>query len=287
MAMVWSPGWARSLVESGQARLGPNGPLGPVVRVHRGFRPVPWRARTWLDAVAALLALAVCVALGEWWPAPVVAAVAVVAVSGYGQLRPAPELRSVRIHQGGLALVGANGGERLLPWGQMEAVEYVPGGQRGKPEHGRIWLAGADEPLVLVQLRGLDGLFREVDERLSPSLRAALHEALRSEGNVRFGRGRLTVTAGGLVHRPPYPLAPTEAYRWAEVHSARANGLGELEIRTHSAGLPLTLLVLNARAAAGFLEEVRARSTGTTGWSPEIRSRRSSRSTSPPTSSGL
>ncbi|MFI9361877.1 hypothetical protein ACIG5E_12580 [Kitasatospora sp. NPDC053057] len=258
MAMVWSPGWARSLVEGGQARRGAAGPLGPVVRVHRGFRPVPWRARTWLEAVAALLALTVCLALGEWWPAPVVAALAVVAVSGYGLLRPAPRLRSARIHQGGLALVGSDGGERLLPWGEIEAVEYAPGGQRGKPEHGRIWPAGADEPLVLTQLRGLDGLFREVDERLSPGLRATLHEALHTEGSVRFGRGRLTVTAGGLVHRPPHPLAATEAYRWAEVHSARPSGLGELEIRTHSAGLPLTLPVSNARAAAEFLEEVRA-----------------------------
>ncbi|MEU6969350.1 hypothetical protein AB0A71_16700 [Kitasatospora aureofaciens] len=262
MAMVWSPGWARSLVEGGQARREPAGLLGPVVRVHRGFRPVPRRARAWLDAVAALLALVLCRSLGEWWPAPVVAAVAVVAVSGYGRLRPAPRLRSVRLHQGGLALVGADGSERLLRWGEIEAAEYAPGGQRGEPERGRIWPAGADQPLVLAQLRGLDGLFREVDARLSPGLRAALHEALRTEGSVRFDRGRLTVTVGGLVHRPPHPLAATEAYRWAEVHSARASDLGELEIRTHSAGLPLTLPVPNARAAAEFLEEVRARSTG-------------------------
>ncbi|MBD0688930.1 hypothetical protein [Streptomyces sp. CBMA123] len=260
MAMVWSPSWARSLVEGGPSQRGPAGPLGLVVRVHRGFRPVPWRARTWLDGVAAVLALAVCLALDEWWPAPMVAAVAVVLVSGYGLLRPAPGLRSVRVHEGGLALVGADGGEQLLPWERIEATEYSPGGRRGEPERGRIWPAGADEPLVLAQLHGLEGLFREVDERLSPGLRAALHEALRTEGSVRFARGRLTVTAGGLVHRPPHPPGTTETYRWAEVHSARASGLGELEIRTCSAGLPLTLPVLNARAAAEFLEGIRSRS---------------------------
>ncbi|MER7670778.1 hypothetical protein ABTY61_20235 [Kitasatospora sp. NPDC096128] len=259
MAMVWSPAWAQSFMENGQARCGPAGPLGPVVRVHRAFRPVPWRARTWLDAAAAVLALAFCLALGEWWPAPVVAAVAVVAVSGYGVLRRAPGLHSVRVHEGGLALVGADGGERRLLWAGIEAAEYSPGGHRREPERGRIWLADADRPLVLTQLHGLEGLVREVDERLSPGLRAALHETLRTEGSVRFARGRLTVTAAGLVHRPAHHLAPTEAHRWAEVHSVRASGLGELEIRTRPVGLPLTLPVSNARAAAEFLEELRSR----------------------------
>ncbi|MFJ8472207.1 hypothetical protein [Kitasatospora sp. NPDC094011] len=263
MAMVWSPAWARSVVENGQGRRGPVGPLGRVVRVHRGFRPVPWRARTWLDAAAAVLAVVACLALGEWWPAPVVAAVALVVVSGYALLRPAPGLHSVRVHEDGLALVGADGGERLLPWAGIEAAEYSPGGRRGVPEQGRIWPVGADAPLVLAQLHGLDGLLREMDERLSPGLRAALHETLRTDGSVRFARGRLTVTADGLVHRPPHSLGAAEAYRWAEVHSARASGLGELEIRTRSAGLPLTLPVPNARAAAEFLEEVRSRSTTT------------------------
>ncbi|MEV7598559.1 hypothetical protein AB0O91_14375 [Kitasatospora sp. NPDC089797] len=263
MAMVWSPGWARSLVESGQPRRGPVGPLGRVVRVHRGFRPVPWRARTWLDTVAATLALTACLALGEWWPAPVAAAVAVLAVSGYASVRPAPGLRSARVHEGGLALVGADGGERLLPWAGIEAVEYAPGRRRGAPEQGRIWPVGAEEPLVLTGLHGLDGLIRELDERLAPGLRAALHQALRVEGSVRFACGRLRVTAVGLVHRSPHPLAATEAHRWAEVHSARASGLGELEIRTRSTGLPITLPVPNARAAAEFLEEVRSRSATT------------------------
>ncbi|MBV2155213.1 hypothetical protein [Kitasatospora sp. SUK 42] len=231
-----------------------------MVRVHRRFRPLSWRARAWVDAGAAVLAVAVCLTLGEWWPAPVVAAVAVVATGGYGWLRPASGLRSVRVHEGGLALVGADGAERLLPWAELEAGEYSPAGRRGEAEQGRIWPAGAEEPLVLARLRGLEELLREVDARLSPGLRAALHEALRTEGSVRFARGRLTVTAGGLVHRPPHPLAVTEAYRWEEVQSARASGLGELEIRTYSAGLPLTFPVPNARAAADFLAEVRARS---------------------------
>ncbi|MEU4118445.1 hypothetical protein AB0F71_28615 [Kitasatospora sp. NPDC028055] len=257
MAMLWSPGWAWSFVENGQARRGSAGPLGPVVQVHRAFRPVPWRARTWLDTVAVVLALVVCLAFGQWWPAPVVAAAAVVGANGYGALRPAPGLRTVRVHEGGLALVGAGADERLLPWAGIEAVEYSPGGRRREPERIRIWPAGADEPVVLARLHGLEGLAREVDERLSPCLRAALHEALRSEGSVRLARGRLTVTAGGLVHRPPHPLVAAAAYRWAEVHSARATGLGELELRTRSAGLPLTLPVPNARAAAEFLEDVR------------------------------
>ncbi|MEU9040896.1 hypothetical protein AB0D63_04265 [Kitasatospora sp. NPDC048343] len=233
-----------------------------MVRVYRRFRPVPRRARAWVDACAAVVAVAACLALGGWWPAPVVGAVAVVAASGFGWLRPVPGLRSVRIHEGGLVLVAADGGERPLPWGAMEATEYYPGyspgGRRGACEQGRIWLAGVDEPVVLEHLRGLARLFRELEERLSPGLRAALHETLRTEGSVRFARGRLTVTAGGLVHRPPHPLAATEAYRWAEVESARASALGELEIRTRSAGLPLALPVPNARAAAGFLEELRA-----------------------------
>ncbi|MFE5582764.1 hypothetical protein [Kitasatospora sp. NPDC056531] len=261
MAMVWSPAWARSLMpEGGQARRGPAGPLGPVMRVYRGFRPLPWRARIWVVAGAAVLAVLLCLALGDWWPAPVVAAAAVLATTGYGRPRPGLGLRSVRVHEGGLALVGADGDERLLPWSEVEATEYSPGGRRGEPEHGRIWPDGADDPLVLAQLRGLERLCREVDERLSPGLRTALHEALHTEGSVRFARGRLTVTTGGLVHRPPHPLATTEAYRWSEVRSALASGLGELEIRTRSAGLPLTLPTPNARAAAEFLEEVRARS---------------------------
>ncbi|MFF2142818.1 hypothetical protein [Kitasatospora sp. NPDC058190] len=261
MAMVWSPVWARSLMpEGGQARRGSAGPLGPVVRVYRGFRPLPWRARTWMDAGAAVLAVLLCLALGEWWPSPVVAAAAVLATSGYGRPRPGLGLRSVRLHEGGLALVGAGGGERLLPRSEVEATEYFPGGRHGEPEQGRIWPAGADDPLALTRLRGLEGLCREVDERLSPDLRAALQDVLRTEGSVRFARGRLTVTTGGLVHRPPHPPATTEAYRWSEVREARASGLGELEIRTGSAGLPLTLPVPNARAAAEFLEEVRARS---------------------------
>ncbi|MFB7905858.1 hypothetical protein ACFC1T_05480 [Kitasatospora sp. NPDC056076] len=267
MAMLWSPGWAWPFVENGQGRRRSAGPLGPVVQVHRAFRPVPWRARTWLDTVAAVLALVVCLAFGEWWPAPVVAAAAVLAANGYGALRSAPGLRAVRVHEGGLALVGAGAGERLLPWAGIEAVEHSPasarfpgfsGGRRRDPERIRIWPVGATEPLVLAHLHGLEGLAREADEFLSPHLRAALHEALRSEGSVRFARGRLTVTAGGLVHRPPHPLVAAEAYRWAEVHSARASGLGELELRTRSAGLPLTLPVPNARAAADFLEAVRA-----------------------------
>ncbi|MFE6052369.1 hypothetical protein ACFQ6N_16565 [Kitasatospora sp. NPDC056446] len=268
MAVVWSPTRVqpvqpvRPAAPAGSA--GPDGPadrLGPVVRVYRRFRPVPWRARAGVDACTAVVAVSVCLALGEWWPAPVLGAVAVVLASGFGWLRPVPGLRSVRVHEGGLALVAADGTERPLPWSAVEATEYCPGGPRGEYEQGRIWPVGADEPVVLAQLRGtggLGGLFRELEERLSPGLRAALHETLRTEGSVRFARGRLTVTAGGLLHRPPHPLAAKEAYRWAEVESARMSELGELEIRTHRAGLPLTLPVPNALAAAGFLEELRA-----------------------------
>ncbi|MFJ8622888.1 hypothetical protein ACIRD3_08570 [Kitasatospora sp. NPDC093550] len=269
MAVVWSPTRARPAGPAGQVgqtgrtgqgcQAGPAERLGPVVRVHRRFRPVPRWVLAWVDACAAVVALAACLALGQWWPAPVVGAVAVVAASGFGWLRgPASGPRAVRVHQGGLVLVGADGGECLLPWASVEATAYSPGGRCGASEQGRIWLAGVDEPVVLAQLRGLGGLFRELEERLSPGFRAALHQALRAEGSVRFARGRLTVTAGGLVHRPAHPLAATEAYRWAEVVSARPSGLGELEIRTRSAGLPLTLPVPNARAAADFLEELRA-----------------------------
>ncbi|MFD5464701.1 hypothetical protein ACFWIQ_18040 [Kitasatospora sp. NPDC127059] len=67
-------------------------------------------------------------------------------------------------------------------------------------------------------------LVLEVDEPFSPGFRAALHESLRTGGSVRFARGRLTVTVGGLVHRPPRPLGPAEARPWAEVPSARASG---------------------------------------------------------------
>ncbi|MFG2915725.1 hypothetical protein ACGF0D_22915 [Kitasatospora sp. NPDC048298] len=206
------------------------------------------------------LSLAVCLTLGDWWPAPLLAAVAVVAVTGYERLRPSRGPRSVRVHEGGLVLVSAGGCEESLPWSAVEAMEYSPGGPREVHEYGRIWPAGADEPLVLAHLRGLGGLFRELEERLSPGFRSALHETLRTEGSVRFGRGRLTVTAHGLVYRPPHPLAATEAHRWTEVCSARASGLGELEIRTHSAGLPLTFPVPNARAAADFLEDLRTAS---------------------------
>ncbi|MFJ2191233.1 hypothetical protein ACIOJE_25435 [Kitasatospora sp. NPDC087861] len=252
VAVVWPLARARSIAGGG-------GRLGRVVRVHRRFRPMSWRARTWVDAAAAAAAAAAWPATGEWWPAPVVAAVALTATSGYGWLRPTPGLRSVHVHEGGLVLVGADGSERPLPWDAVEATEYSPGGRRGVGE-GRIWLVGVDEPLAVAHLRRLDGLFRELDERLSPGLRGALHEALRTEGAVRFARGRLSVTAGGLVHRPPHPLAATEAFRWAEVRSAQASDLGELEIRTYSAGLPLTFPVPNAGAAAAFIEEVRDRS---------------------------
>ncbi|MFJ9454467.1 hypothetical protein ACIRST_05235 [Kitasatospora sp. NPDC101447] len=265
MAVVWSPTRARAVrpvVQAGAAGPtglgGPGDRLGPVVRVHRRFRPVPRRARAWVDVCAAVVAVVACLALGQWWPAPVVGAVAVVAASTFGWLRPVAGPRAVRVHEGGLVLVAADGGERTLPWSAVEATEYVPGGRRGVREQGRIWPAGADEPVVLEHLRGLGRLFRELEVRLSPGLRAALHESLGTEGSVRFARGRLTVTAGGLVHRPPHPLAATEAYRWAEVESARASDLGELEIRTHSAGLPLTFPAPNARAAADFLEELRA-----------------------------
>ncbi|MFE4518734.1 hypothetical protein ACFRMQ_31655 [Kitasatospora sp. NPDC056783] len=230
--------------------------------MYRRFRPLSRRARVWLHSCGAALSLVVCLALGEWWPAAVLAAAAVVAVSGYERLRPSPGLRSVRVHEGGLVLVSAGGGEEPLPWSAVEATEYSPGGPRGAHEHGRIWRVGTGEPLALAHLCGMGGLFRELEERLSPWLRAALHETLRAEGGVRFARGRLTVTAGGLVHRPPHPLAATETYPWAEVCSARASGLGELEIRTHSAGLPLTFTVLNARAAAGFLEDLRMTAVG-------------------------
>lgn len=272
MAVTWSPTRVRSAGASGSAGAtgasrttgtsGGAGRLGPVVRVHRRCRPLSWPARVWLHSCGVVVSVAVCVALGGWWPSPVLAAAAVVAVSGYERLRPAPGLHSVRVHEGGLVLVPAEGGETSLPWGAVEATEYSPGGPRGVPEHGRIWPAGADEPLELAHLRGLGALFRELEERLSPGFRAALHETLRTEGSVRFVRGRLTVTAGGLVHRPPHPLAATEAHRWAEVRSARASGLGELEIRTHSAGLPLALAVPNARAAADFLEDLRAAAAG-------------------------
>ncbi|WP_158835461.1 hypothetical protein [Streptomyces sp. NRRL S-350] len=214
---------------------------------------------------AAAVAVAVCLALGEWWPAPVVGAVAVVVASGLGRLRPVRGLQAVRVHEGGLALVSAGGGECSVPWSAVEATEYSPGGRRGGCERGRIWAVGAAEPVALQHLRGpggLGGLFRELEERLSPGLRAGLHDTLRGEGVVRFSRGRLTVTAGGLVHRPPHPLVAAEAYRWAEVASARASGFGELEIRTHSAGLPLTLPVSNAPAAADFLEELRTAALG-------------------------
>ncbi|WP_316519875.1 hypothetical protein [Kitasatospora brasiliensis] len=258
MAVTWSPTRVRSVGAVGATgSVGPAGRLGPVVRVYRRLRPLSRRARVWLHSCGVAFALMVCLVLGEWWPAAVLAAAAVVAVSGYERLRPVPGLRSVRVHEGGVVLVSAGGREKPLPWSAMEATEYSPGGPRGACEHGRIWPAGADEPVELAHLRGLDGLFRELEERLSPRLRAALHETLRTEGSVRFARGRLTVTAGGLVHRPPHPLAATESYRWTEVHSARASGLGELEIRTHSAGLPLTFPVPNARAAAGFLEGLR------------------------------
>ncbi|GHF54680.1 hypothetical protein GCM10018790_35710 [Kitasatospora xanthocidica] len=279
MAVVWSPTPVRAVRPSGPAGLtGPAGPvdpvdpadrLGPVVHVYRRFRPVPRLVRVWVGACAVVVALAACLALGGWWPAPVVGALAVVAASGFGRLRPASGPRSVRVHEAGLVLVGADGSERPLPWGSVEATEYSPGGRCGEHEQGRIWLAGVDEPVVLARLRGLGGLFRELEERLSPGLRAALHETLRTEGSVRFARGRLTVTPGGLVHRPPHPLAATESYRWAEVESTRTSGLGELEIRTHSAGLPLTFPVPNARAAADFLEELRA-----TGGSPRAGRRR-------------
>ncbi|WP_030058341.1 MULTISPECIES: hypothetical protein [Streptomyces] len=263
MAVVWSPTRVRAVGFAGPA--GPGRPadrLGPVVQVYRRFRPVPRRALVWLDACAAAVALTLCLALGEWWPAPAVGAVTVAAAGGFGRLRPAPGLRAVRMHQGGLVLVTEDGGERSLPWSAVEATDYSPGRRRGEYEHGRIWPAGADEPVALRHLRGLGGLFRELEDRLSPGLRAGLHETLRTEGAVRFARGRLTVTACGLVHRPPHPLAATEAYRWAEVESARASGLGELEIRTDSTGLPLTLPVPNARAAAGFLEELRVAALG-------------------------
>ncbi|MFD8750855.1 hypothetical protein ACFV0O_07725 [Kitasatospora sp. NPDC059577] len=265
MAVVWSPTRVRAVRPAepvGQSgrfdQAGPAGRLGPPVRVYRRFRPVPRRARIPLDVCTIVMAVAACLTLGQWWPAPVVVAVAVLAASGYGWLRPAPGLRAVRVHEGGLVLVAADGDERPLPWSSLEATEYSPGGRHGEGEQGRIWPAGASEPLVLDHLRGLGRLFRELEERLSPGLRAALHETLRTEGGIRFARGRLTVTAGGLVHRPPHPLAATEAYRWAEVESARASDLGELEIRTHSVGLPLTLPVPNARAAADFLTELRA-----------------------------
>lgn len=275
MAVTWSPTWAGS---AGTAEVtdavgpagstGSTGPagsadrLGPVVRVYRRCRRLSRSARVWLHSCGVALSLAVCLALGDWWPAPLLAAAAVVAVTAYERLRPARGLRSVRVHEGGLVLVSAGGGEEPLPWPAVEATEYSPGGPRGAHEYGRIWPAGADEPLVLAHLRGLGGLFRELEERLSPGFRAALHETLRTEGSVRFARGRLTVTACGLVHRPPHPLAATEAHRWTEVHSAQASGLGKLEIRTHSAGLPLTFPVPNARAAADFLEDLRTASVG-------------------------
>ncbi|MFJ6379549.1 hypothetical protein ACIQI7_05990 [Kitasatospora sp. NPDC092039] len=272
MAVTWSPTRVRSTGSTGSAgpvgSVGPagaacpGGRLGAVVRVYRRYRPLSWSARVWLHLCGVAVSVAVCLVLGGWWPAPVLAAAAVVAVSGYERLRSAPGLRSVRVHEGGLVLVAADGGEEPLPWSSVEATEYSPGGPRGEHEHGRIWPAGADEPLVLAHLRGLGGLFRELEERLSPGLRAALHETLRTEGSVRFARGRLTVTACGLVHRPAHPLAATEAHRWTEVLSARASALGELEIRTHSAGLPLTLPVPNARAAAGFLEDLRTAAAG-------------------------
>ncbi|MEU1283262.1 hypothetical protein [Kitasatospora sp. NPDC005856] len=266
MAVTWSPTCVRSAGSAGAARpagaTGATGPLGPVVRVYRRYRPLSWPARVWLHSCGVVVSVAVCVALRGWWPSPVLAAAAVVAVSGFERLRPTPGLRSVRVHEGGLVLVSADGGEKALPWRAVEATEYSPGGARREHEHGRIWPAGADEPLVLAQLRGLGALFEDLEERLSPGFRAALHETLRTEGSVRFVRGRLTVTAGGLVHRPPHPLAATEAHRWAEVCSARASGLGELEIRTHSAGLPLVFPVPNARAAADFLEDLRTAAAG-------------------------
>ncbi|MGA5817868.1 hypothetical protein ACPC54_08425 [Kitasatospora sp. NPDC094028] len=274
VAVVWSPAtvrarsvvlsggaWPRLVGPAGAAGQGrtptPPGPLGRVVRVYRRFRPVPRRARGWIGAGAAAVAVALCLAVGQWWPAPVVAAVALVVAGGYGRLRAAPGLRAVRVHEGGLVLVGPAGGERPVRWEEIEASEHVPGGPRGAGEQGRIWLVGAEEPVRLAQLRGLEGLFREVDGHLSPRLRAGLHEALRAEGSVRFARGRLTVTRGALVHRPAHPAGTTEAFRWAELRSVRAAGPGELEIRTRSAGLPLSLAVTNARAAAEFLEEVR------------------------------
>lgn len=269
MAATWSPTRVRSAGPAGAAgaarpagATGAASPLGPVVRVYRRCRPLSWSARVWLHTCGVVVSVAVCVALREWWPSPVLAAAAVVVVSGHERLRSTPGPRSVRVHEGGLVLVSADGWEEALPWRAVEATEYSPGGARGVPEHGRIWPAGADEPLVLAHLRGLGGLFRELEERLSPGFRAALHETLRTEGSVRFARGRLTVTAGGLVHRPPHPLAATEAHRWAEVSSALASGLGELEIRTHSAGLPLVLPVPNARAAADFLEDLRTVAAG-------------------------
>ncbi|MFJ9692036.1 hypothetical protein [Kitasatospora sp. NPDC101183] len=255
MAVVWSA----SVVRSGGAwprLVGPVGSpevvgaLGRVVRVYRGFRPVPRWLAAWAGAGAAIVAVAVCLAAGQWWPAPVVAAGALAAAGAYGRLRRGPGLRAVRLHEGGLVLVGPANRERPLPWGAVEASE-----------HARIWLVGVDEPVRLARVHGLDGLLREVDERLAPTLRAGLHRALREEGCVRFARGRLTVTTSGLVHRPSRPPAVTEAFRWAEVRSARATGPGELEIRTGSAGLPLCFAVPNARAAAEFLEEVRAHGT--------------------------
>ncbi|MEU3570404.1 hypothetical protein AB0E96_18570 [Kitasatospora sp. NPDC036755] len=233
--------------------------------MHRRLRPLSRAARVWLHSCGVAASLAICLALADWWPAPLLAAAGVVAVSGYERLRPAPGLRSVRVHEGGLVLVQAGGQEDPLPWRAVEATEYTPytpGGPHGGQEHGRIWPAGADEPLALAHLHGLGELFDELEERLSPGLRAGLHETLRAEGSVRFVRGRLTVTACGLVHRPPHPLAAKEVHRWTEVCSARASGFGELEIRTHSAGLPLTFPVLNARAVAGFLEDLRTASAG-------------------------
>lgn len=178
--------------------------LGQVVRVHRGYRPVPWWVRVWVVVGAVPVAAAVCLAAGKWWPAPVVAAVAIAGVNAYGWLRPVRGVRAERAHAGGLVLVGPGGAERVLPWGAVEATEHSPG-RRGVCERARIWLVGVDEPVDLVHVRRLEGAGRELDERRSPAFRAALHERLRTDGSVRFASGRLTVRAGGLVHRSPTP----------------------------------------------------------------------------------
>jgi hypothetical protein len=102
-------------------------------------------------------------------------------------------------------------------------------------------------------------LFEQIDDRIIPAIQVDLEETLRAEGRVEFDRGRLTVTPAGLVHTPPY--GEGGEFTWSQVRSVKASSHGELEIKV-TGGPPIRLGLLNARATAEFIEELRSAGHG-------------------------
>ncbi|MFE7354334.1 hypothetical protein ACFU8Q_14280 [Streptomyces sp. NPDC057543] len=237
--------------------------LGARRRVYRTARRVSYG----LSVAFAAVVLVLAGAWGwTWWAFLLALVIAAGAGWLYREFPPSTGLRAVAHYEGGLVLAAAGSYMPALPWEAIESYEFVPARfeYRGnlQTEHFArlvLRLRGADEPVVLMHLRGKEGeLARAVDAALIPRRTAALHQKFTEQGHVVFGTV-LGVLPTGLL------IGPSEYHRkdplpWADLDLVGSRGAFQLNLTAtkdlNPGSRSVSCEVPDAPAVVDFLLEV-------------------------------